>query len=72
MSKAEHGYDEYDGQPVTHLGDGCYVKFTGYSYVFMANSHSSPTDTVEMDKTSMPRFDRFREAMEKFMEARQP
>jgi hypothetical protein len=31
---------------VTHLGDGLYVKFDGYSVDLMANSHSNPTDRV--------------------------
>jgi len=37
---------------VTHLGDGCYVRYTEYSLLFMANSHIDPTDTVSMDMPS--------------------
>ena len=34
---------------VTHLGDGAYVKFDGYGYELMANSHLTPTDRIYLE-----------------------
>lgn len=40
----------------THLGDGCYVRYTGYSFEFMANSHITPTDIVSLDVGDLASF----------------
>ena len=34
---------------VRYVGDGAYLKFTGWSFEFMANSHDYPTDRVSID-----------------------
>ena len=38
---------------VEYLGDGAYIKFTGYSVIFMANSHSTPTDEVSIEAADL-------------------
>lgn len=32
-----------------YLGDGAYLRFTGHSFEFLANSHDMPTDRVSVD-----------------------
>ncbi len=40
-----------NGDPVIHVGDGAYLTFTGYSFLFTANHHEPQraTDTVSID-----------------------
>ena len=43
-----------DAGDTEYLGDGAYVHYTGYSFVFMANSHTKPTDEVHIELNSVP------------------
>tara|TARA_R110000803_G_scaffold205530_2_gene272252 strand:+ start:1042 stop:1218 length:177 start_codon:yes stop_codon:yes gene_type:complete len=32
-----------------YIGDGAYLRWTGYSFEFLANDHEHPTDTVVIE-----------------------
>jgi len=36
-----------------HLGDGCYLHFTGYSWELMADHPETPTATVKIEVRAM-------------------
>ena len=58
------GHTTDAGEPVEYLGDGAYVKFTGYSYVLMANDHEHPTDEVHLEQGAMEALVRFQKIVE--------
>ncbi|MCK5018275.1 MAG: hypothetical protein KAS32_14555 [Candidatus Peribacteraceae bacterium] len=45
----------------TYLGDGVYVEFTGWSVVLKANSHTNPTDTIELEHSVIQALFKFSE-----------
>lgn len=46
-----------------HLGDGVYVKYTGYSYEISVNDHRNPV-VVEFSPEAIEAFMRFKKRME--------
>ena len=38
-----------------YIGDGAYLEWTGYSFLFKANSHEHPTDVVSIEDRDVPK-----------------
>jgi hypothetical protein len=48
--------EEDERYKTVYLGDGLYAKWDGYQIYLMANSHTSPTDTVALDQHTLRAF----------------
>jgi hypothetical protein len=49
--------------PEEYLGDGAYVRFTGYSFIIYTSDGISETNRVHLEKNELDALDRFRKRM---------
>jgi hypothetical protein len=48
------------GRPAEYLGDGAYVRWTGYSFVVYTSDGLQELAAIELDGTALKAFDKFR------------
>lgn len=53
------GETNIQDQPVEYLGDGAYVRFTGYSFVIYTSDGISIQNEVHLEKHEIEAFNRF-------------
>lgn len=57
-------------QPTEYLGDGAYVRFTGYSFVLFTYDGITESNHVALEKNELNALDRFRKRMADMMASR--
>ncbi len=53
------GKPHTEGQPAEYLGDGAYVRFTGYSFVVYTTDGISLHNEIELEVSALKVLDRF-------------
>ena len=53
-----------DNKEFDYLGDGAYVRFDGFGFTVMANSHTNPTDEVYLEPSAIEALNRFVKRMQ--------
>lgn len=54
-------------EPTEYLGDGAYVRFTGYSFILFTSDGITEMNHVHLEKNELDALDRFRERMAQWM-----
>jgi hypothetical protein len=48
-------------EPVEYLGDGAYVRYTGYSFIIFTSNGLTESNHVHLEDNELKALDRFRE-----------
>lgn len=57
-------------EPTEYLGDGAYVRFTGYSFILFTTNGITESNHIHLEKNELDALDRFRAQMAELMAER--